>query len=338
MKKTKKSKSIFLVLILTIIVLYFSLRNDFDNVISELRNANIWWIAIAVVSVIGYYILSSLSMYLIIKKYNKNYTIWQSVKLKFKTKFFDTITPTSTGGQPYQIYSLTSSGISVLDSTNISLQSFVVFQVALVLLGIIAVISNNVLNIFAVNNWLRLLVCIGFVINTAIALFLFLVSFTTKFNNFIYGNVIKLAVKLHFVKDANKTAKMYEEYVENVRLGTTSLLKNKKEFIFIIFLNFIGLCLEYLVPLFILFSIGDFTSFNMFQSIIATAYVYLMGSFIPLPGGTGGLEYGFLAFFGNFLVGGKLTTLMLLWRFITYYFIMILGAIALNIRKKDDSL
>ena len=63
-----------------------------------------------------------------------------------------------------------------------------------------------------------------------------------------------------------------------------------------------------------------------------------MGSFIPLPGGTGGLEYGFVSFFGNFLTGGKLTTLMLLWRFITYYLIMILGAIALNIRKKEESL
>lgn len=339
MKKTIKNKlSLLIVLLLTIVVLYFSLRNDFDDVVQELRNANIWWLLIAVISVLGYYFLSSVSMHLIIKKYNKDYTLWQTVKLKFKTKFFDTITPTSTGGQPYQVYSLTSSGISVLDSTNICLQSFVVFQVALVLMGIIAVCANNILHLFTANEGLKILVLIGFLINTGIAVFLFLVSFTTKFNNFIYRKVINIAVKLHLVKDVEKTNKMYEEYVKNVKSGTTSLLKNKKEFLLIILLNFVGLCLEYLVPLFVLYSIGDYTSFGAFKCIIASAYVFLMGSFIPLPGGTGGLEYGFVSFFGNFLTGGKLTTLMLLWRFITYYLIMILGAIALNIRKKDESL
>lgn len=339
MKKTIKNKlSLLIVLLLTIVVLYFSLRNDFDDVVQELRNANIWWFLIAVISVLGYYFLSSVSMHLIIKKYNKDYTLWQTVKLKFKTKFFDTITPTSTGGQPYQVYSLTSSGISVLDSTNICLQSFVVFQVALVLMGITAVCANNILHLFTANEGLKILVLIGSLINTGIAVFLFLVSFTTKFNNFIYRKVINIAVKLHLVKDVEKTNKMYEEYVKNVKAGTTSLLKNKKEFLLIILLNFVGLCLEYIVPLFVLYSIGDYTSFGAFKCIIASAYVLLMGSFIPLPGGTGGLEYGFVSFFGNFLTGGKLTTLMLLWRFITYYLIMILGAIALNIRKKEESL
>ena len=59
----------------------------------------------------------------------------------------------------------------------------------------------------------------------------------------------------------------------------------------------------------------------------------LLGSFVPMPGGTGGLEYGFLAFYGNFLTGSALTALMLLWRFITYYLGMILGAIALNVKR-----
>ncbi len=337
MKKTIKNKFSFLfLLLLTIIVLYFSLKDDFDSVIYELRTANIWWLLVAVALTIAYYILSSIGMHRIIRKYNNNYTLWQVIKLKFKTKFFDSVTPTSTGGQPYQIYSLTSSGISVLDSTNICLQNFVAFQVALVLVGVIAVLSNQILHLFPENNFLKLLVLIGFLINTGIAAFLFLVSFTKKFNKFIYRKIINIALKLHLIKDIEKTNEMYAEYVENVKRGTTSLMKNKKEFILIVCLNFIGLCLNYLVPLAILYSTGDYHSFGPFECVVASAYVLLMGSFIPLPGGTGGLEYGFVSFFGNFLKGGKLTALMLMWRFVTYYLIMILGAIALNIRKKDD--
>lgn len=339
MKKQIKNKiGLLVVMLLTIIVLYFSLKDDFNSVIMELKNANIWWLLVSFIAVVSYYVLSSIGMHIIIKKYNKNYTLWQTIILKFRTKFFDTITPTSTGGQPYQVYSLTSSGISVLDSTNICLQNFVAYQTALVVMGIIAVISNQILHLFPAKDGLKFLVLIGFLINTGIAVFLFLISFTTKFNKFIYRKIINIAVKLHLVKDVEKVNKMYDEYVENVKRGTTSLLKNKKEFSILILVNFIGLCLEYLVPLFILFSMGDYTSFGAFKCIIASAYVLLMGSFIPLPGGTGGIEYGFVSFFGNFLKGGKLTTLMLLWRFMTYYMVMILGALALNIRKKDDSL
>ena len=339
MKKTIKNKlSLLIVLLLTIIVLYFSLKDDFDSVIQELKSANILFLLIAVIMTIYYYVLTSISMYVIIKKYNDKFTLWQTIKLKFKTKFFDAITPTSTGGQPYQIYSLTSNGISVLDSTNICLQSFVAYQLALVLIGILAVFSNSIMHLFDVNNTLMFLVIIGFIINTSIAVFLFLVSFTTKFNNYIYRKILNIAVKLHLVKDVEKTNKMYDDYVENVKRGTTSLLKNKKDFASVIILNFVGLCFDYLVPLFVLYSIGDYNSFGLFKCIIASAHVLLMGSFIPLPGGTGGLEYGFVEFFGTFLKGSKLTTLMLLWRFITYYLVMIIGAIMLNIRKKDESL
>ena len=68
--------------------------------------------------------------------------------------------------------------------------------------------------------------------------------------------------------------------------------------------------------------------------IVTSAYVMLIGAFVPIPGGTGGLEYGFISFYGNFITGPSLNAIMLLWRFITYYFGMILGAIILGLRKK----
>ena len=80
---------------------------------------------------------------------------------------------------------------------------------------------------------------------------------------------------------------------------------------------------------------GDFTSFNALESVIASAYVMLIGSFVPLPGGTGGIEYGFLKFFGVFIVNdAKLRALMLLWRFITFYMGIVIGGIALNIKER----
>jgi uncharacterized membrane protein YbhN (UPF0104 family) len=60
----------------------------------------------------------------------------------------------------------------------------------------------------------------------------------------------------------------------------------------------------------------------------------LIGSFVPIPGATGGLEYAFTQFFGVFIIDPALTLIMLLWRTTTYYLGVIVGAILLNIRKK----
>ena len=102
-----------------------------------------------------------------------------------------------------------------------------------------------------------------------------------------------------------------------------------------ILFSFLGLVCLYMVPVWILYSMGDFTSFNALESVIASAYVMLIGSFVPLPGGTGGIEYGFLKFFGVFIVNdAKLRALMLLWRFITFYMGIVIGGIALNIKER----
>lgn len=86
----------------------------------------------------------------------------------------------------------------------------------------------------------------------------------------------------------------------------------------------------------VLFSMGDFSSVNIFTSIVASAYVMLIGSFVPIPGGTGGLEYGFIKFYGKFISGSILSAAMLIWRFITYYFGLIIGAIAFNVKYRGD--
>ena len=79
------------------------------------------------------------------------------------------------------------------------------------------------------------------------------------------------------------------------------------------------------------------TNLNIIETIVATSYIMIMGSFVPIPGGTGGLEYGYMYFF-NYLIGGSiLTSSMLVWRFVSYYLAMIIGAIVLALYRKKEN-
>lgn len=341
MKNKLKFKSnnlnFILILLLTIGVLYFSLKDNFVEVINQFLNLNWFWLIIGFILIIGYWYFSSLSMYLIARKFENRANIKGIFRINVITHFFNGITPFASGGQPYQVYALRKEKIDVVDCTNICVQNFVAYQLALVLLGTLAIIFNNIFNLFPDVRMLKIFVLIGYLVNLSVAGGLFAISFTQKFNRLILKLIINLGSKLRIVKDKNETIERFNSYVSRFYNSTKLLLKDKKNLIKVIFYHFIGLICHYSVPLAVLYSMGDFSSFNLYISIIASAYVMIIGSFIPLPGGTGGLEYSFVVFFGNFISNGKLTVLMLLWRFITYYFGMIAGAIALNFSRRKET-
>lgn len=330
----KKILNYFVILLVTGIVLYLSLKDNYQEIMDVVMTLDKKWLLVAFVLIGSYWFFKAVALKSIIKKFKKDYRFRTAFKFILQINFFNAITPFSSGGQPFEIYYLKKENIKIADVTTIVIEQFVVYQVALVSLGLIAIGANNIFHIFPSNSVLKNLVTIGFIINTLITVFLFMLAFTTKTNKFIIEKLVNIGCKLKIVKNKEEKLEKVNTYVNDLHDGTKRLLENKKSFICMILANFFGLICLYLVPLAILYATGDYTSFNGLQSVVASAYVMLIGSFVPIPGGTGGLEYGFINFYGNFIKGSVLTAMMITWRFITYYIPMIIGAIAVNVKKR----
>lgn len=333
--RLKNILSIFILFLLTVIVLYFSLKNDFTNIISQILSANIFLLIIAFLFFMLYWFFKSVVLYNFTKKFKSDYSFKTAFRTQAVTQFFNAVTPFSSGGQPFQIYSLKKNGLTISNATNITIEEFVVYQIALVLLGILAIIGNHIFNIFPYDGLLSKLVVLGFTINTIVIIVLFIIAFGKKSNKFLIRVGINILTFFKIVKDREKVLDRWNLYINKFHNGAKILVANKKDFLLNILYSFLGLSCLYIIPIWILFSMGDFVSFNALQSIISSAYVMLIGSFVPLPGGTGGIEYGFIKFFGVFILSDtKLRALMLLWRFITFYMGIIVGGIALNIKER----
>ena len=330
----KNKLNILLLILVTIIVLYISLKDNFYDVIIGISKLNIFWIVIALIFIFGYYFLRALSLYNFIKKFKSDIEFKKILKIVFITQFFDGITPSSSGGQPYQIYAFKKEKIEITDATTIVIQNFIVYQIALILLGFIAVISNKYLNLFETVGPIKKLILLGFIINVIVIIALFSLAFMKKFNKIIIKATINILSKIKIVKNKEEKLEKTNEYIEKFNDGTKKLLKDKINFIKTILFNLLALILFYTIPAVLIFGLGDYKSINIYNSIIASAYVMLIGTFIPIPGATGGLEYAFTQFYGVFITGPTLTLIMLLWRSMTYYLGVITGSILLNIRKK----
>jgi uncharacterized protein (TIRG00374 family) len=334
MKNIKRNSII--IFVITGLILYFILKDNFKDIISMMMDANIWWILLAVIIFIVFFFFDQFSFYLMTKQYQKDIKFRYIIYLGVVTKFFNGITPLSSGGQPMQIYELHKKGISVSNGANIVIQNYIVFQIAFVIWAIIAYILNHAMHLFQSVPLLRELTMIGFIANGVILVILFLISFSKNFNRTIVNWLINFMAK--FKKKMNKDAeiekwnKRCDDYYENAQI----LIKEPKIFLSCILLQFISLMFYFAVPFFIAYAIGVGKDLSLLNTIVAGEYIYIMGCYVPIPGATGGMEYGFLGFFGNFLTGYSLSALMLLWRFLTYYLPTIIGAIVFNIGPGKD--
>ena len=333
-EKLKKVANVIVLALVTCLVLYFSLKDNFNTIINEIINVNIFWLVISFLLAISFWFFKAIATTRIANIFKKDYSIKQGMRLVLETNFFHAITPFAVGGQPYEIYSLKKSKLKITEATNVSIVNFIVYQIALVLLGIIAIVYNHHFVLLKENDLLKNLVVIGFLVNFIVIVALFLLTCTKKINKILMKFIIKVLNKIHLVKNKDEKIKQFNEYLNEFHQGAKILLQDKKLFIKLIFVHFIGLISSYLIPLTLAYAMG-LSSYTGIEAIVLSSYVMLIGAFVPIPGGTGGLEYGFMTFYGSFIKGSKLNAIMLLWRFITYYFAMILGAILLGIRKKE---
>lgn len=310
------------------LVMFFTLRDDFNGVVEELKNVNIIIIVFSIILFFASLLIKSISInkfLSVIKKYKLTKTFYLTVI----TQFINGVTPFQTGGQPYEVYLLKKDGMRITDSTSCILKDFISYQIALIFLAITSVIINYE-RLSKINFQTKILIAGGLLVNLVILVLLLFLSFAkkpvTKFINKI--------VKYNFFKQNPDRIKRLNASIENFYSSGLELKNNKSLFFRCIILNLIYLIMLYSIPCLI------FKSFNVnifiLDSITITSIVMLIGNFIPLPGGIGGIEYGFTQLFGLIILGKTLSGAVIMWRFVTYVLCLIIGFIVLLVKKGSE--
>lgn len=329
--KNKKLNLSLLILALSL-VLYFTLKDNFSSIMHELSKVNILIFALAIFVFILSLMIKSVSLQIFIKEHKKNYSFKSAFCLTLIGQFLNGITPFSTGGQPFQVYLLKKDGHRISDSTSAMVKDSIAYQVALLIMGIFSITLNLVLKTIPVNSSLTPLIIIGFLINIMVLLFLFMIIIMRKTTLSIINKLLLILNKIR-KKNTDQLKKRIEKGLDNFYNCYEELRKNKKQFIITVLTNVINLTLLYMIP-YIIFRSLNTNTFDIMRSIMLTSFVMLMGNFVPIPGATGGIEYGFIKFFGIFNTNiSVISGAMLLWRFVTYFFGMLMGFIMLIIKE-----
>lgn len=328
--KNTKIRSILLV-VLTVGLFWYILKDNFNESIMLLLGANIWYLILMILTYVIYFVIEAYLLYLLINKINSNYSYKKTLELNLMTKFFNGITPFSLGGQPLQVYELSKSKVRVTEALLVIVENFIVLQISMTIMSVVSL--GVCLNAGLIPNRLLWILTIIGIFITLLSLFMAIfmcvkINFAKKLGKWF----IKVLNKIHIIKNKDESYLMWTNKCDEYHTCFKILLKDKTFIIKCVLLNIIYMIIFCMLPFLTFKALNINVDINIFYSIVLACFVYLSASFIPIPGATIGMEYAFINYFKMIVVDSLVMPGVLLWRLVSYYIPMILGGILFNIK------
>lgn len=333
MKKNKITMYLAFVIILFAFVLYFSLKDDYKDILNTLDDVNMLFLLIGVFFMfLSKYFLGE-TLYFLAKKEKPNIKIKDMVLIELIYPFFAGITPSSLGGESFEILYMRDCGIPVGKGSNIAIQKFITYQISLLLINIVAVILNLFIRVAPLNSFIFSFVVLNFLINGFLLGFFFLVAYNKKFNHFIMKKGLQICHKLHIIRNVDKIRDRLDNYLKNFDEGVEKLRHDKKLFFKVIGIQMLSFLFYMLAAYPVAVSMG-ITSISAVKMFILATYVKMLSLIFITPGNSGAAEYNFVYLFTGLISESGIMAFMLIWRFVTYYIPLITGGILAITWKK----
>lgn len=296
------------------------------DLITSSQQINLWWIAAALLSYCTSVFADVLVIYLYIHDEYKQFKIRHSARSVLLGLFWSGITPSSTGGQPMQVYYMSKHKVDVGYSSSRLLNRFLVYQITMTVMTVIAVILKfSYFQEHMDTPILSTLVTIGFISQTFITLVFVFLAFSKNLTAKATRGIASLLCKIRLIKDKDRLKKSLETQLAKFHSGNRMIFSKPKLVMMAVVLTVIQLIAMFLVPYCIYRSFG-LNQASPFDMVCSQAFVTLISGMIPIPGASGAAEFSFTALFALFFTPATIKSATLIWRIITYYLSILVGA------------
>ena len=246
-----------------------------------------------------------------------------SIRVAFETaalgKYYDCITPSGAGGQPFQIIWLHRHGYSDGASSAMTISAYITMQAGFILLALAIFITHRSVELDAI----RYTAYFGLLLFSLIPCALASFSFMPKTVKKIISALIRLCGRLHLVKKPEETTEQVLGMLDSYHASFSVIAKNKAALICLLALSLVYRIALCSMPFFVLKMFSAPVDFlHIFAS---TIYIYATICLVPTPGNTGAAEGAFYLVFSAMGSDGVFWA-MLIWRIFCYYSFIVIGA------------
>lgn len=247
-------------------------------------------------------------------------------------RYYDNITPFSSGGQPMQIYYLYHKGFTGGLSSAVVMIKYFFNTTAWLLVAFVCMVCNTGV-LKSVENGTVLLVAgwVGWSINVLLPIFILMFVIMPKFARKLTRGVVHIGYKLKLVKDKEKVVQKAEGAVRDFRSAFVIMSKRPLHLVVLFLSCLLELSLTFAFPYFIIkmfngFPAGEGGIATMFEVMALHAYAAFGASVIPTPGSSGAVE-GLITMAFSAIAGSTLMWVIFTWRFATFYLYIFIGVL-----------
>lgn len=329
MKSSTKKQlfNIFIVLALSIITIVTIVINsselNFSNIKKFVANANPLYIAAAFACWLCFVLLEALSIHIILKSFRIKPKVQSSIAYSTSDIYYSAITPSASGGQPASAYYMIRDGIPSGISSFTLIFNLMGYTSAIIIIGLSSLIFG--FDIFLkVPVFIQILIIIGIILQIGLLIFFIACMCRPNLIKKLANFIIKALSKIKIIKDKQKWLDKIESLIDKYKSCYRALKRHKKTILPVIAINTAQRFSQLLISVFICKAAIDCSFMEM---LVMQGFVLLGYNSLPLPGGSGAFEYLYLQIYTLSLPSSYVVVSMMVTRFISYYFSMILSGI-----------
>mgnify|MGYP000033783752 FL=1 len=325
--------NIALIIGLSALVVYLTVKDNPKEIFDQLRTAHPLWILAIVIAVVMIRVFSGMAITYECNLTHPEYKFWQGIENAFVGGFFNEITPSASGGQFAQVYIFRKQGIPVTESAGVLWMNFIIYQSTMVA-SVFLLILLKFHTFYAKYSKFFSVVLLGFAVNAVVIVSLWALVKFPRFYTWLSTRGIEIGAKLHIVKDKEKALASLDAQLKRFQEEIKILSRNKPMVAKVALIHLMRLLVYYSVPFLCAKALRVPCPVSRLLDVITlSSFVSMINAFIPLPGASGGTEATFVMMFSTIFGLTAVRPIMLLWRFMTYYFDMMLGGIIFLIAK-----
>ena len=314
---------------------YLFIAGEGEDTLRALTSFNWAFLLLALIGMIAYWLLESLSMQIICNSLFRGFSFVKTVIVTIIGQYFNCITPLSSGGQPMQAYYYQRFGLPIEHAMPMLLCRFIVYQLTMTIYAFIVLLLR--FDYFMKDlRAIMYLVAIGFIGGFVLIAMLFALAFAK-------GPIIKAASwainllgRIGILKKPEQTLANATKSLEESYVGIRFLLKEPAVLVKVALVTFVQLTVYFSLS-WVIFAGFGLEAGDYFTVLSCQAFVYLIASFVPLPGAIGASEASYITFF-NYVYGDPSVVALstFIWRAFTFYLPIVLG-MALTLMVNNES-
>ncbi len=283
-------------------------------------------LALSLLLVVGSWIVDALRLKILASAMGGKVRFMDALKITVVGSFMAGVTPFDTGGEPLKIYFLHKEGLSIGASTaavTLGAFSHATSRFLLWLLAPVVMLLTG--SSWEVPSVIRTTLVIGILVYLFFMALMIAVIFWPEWVEVFASKLfeIRWVKKLVPQSSIDSILEQIRTSAYEFRDGIKKVRLSGSHAIFAMLLSVAYWLIVIAVPALIVRSMAPQVSFT--QVFFVAMAVYLVMAYVPTPGSSGGAEVGSAYFFASILPSKMVGAFVVVWRFVTYYFTMLVG-------------